>query len=107
MIGLLWFIKPEMLKNRIKRKMTHNLKRVVFGFVIVFGLLLVGSVMKASGIIPKIIGVIGIIIVVKGSLLITGKASDKLLDWWGAKPIIFFRIWAACVLAIGIMLVLA
>ena len=54
-LGLLWTIKPDMLRNRIKRKMNRKMKWLVFGFVLFFGFLLIGSAIKAEGLIAKII----------------------------------------------------
>lgn len=105
-LGLLWLVKPESLKYRLKKKLSRKLRRVVFAFILVFGLLIIGSVLKAPGILAKIVGIIGIFIAVKAVLLLTSKTQEKLFDWWAERPIIFFRIWAAFVLATGIMLVL-
>ena len=105
--GALWLFKPDSLKNRLKRKMSRKLKFVVYIFVIVFGFLIIGSVIGAKGILPKVVGILGLIIVIKGILLFTSKASEKISDWLAAKPLVFFRILAFIVLAMGIMLILA
>ena len=104
LLGILWLARPESLKNRLKKKTNRRMKRVVYGFVLVFGFLLIGSVFKTPGILAKIIGIIGLLLTIKAIILITSKASEKLLDWWAEKPLIFFRIWAAVLLAIGLML---
>lgn len=104
LLGILWLLKPEMLKNRLRKKMNRSIKWAVFGFVIVFGFMLMGSVFKASGLTAKIVGIIGLVITVKGILLITSKTSEKIINWWAARPVIVFRLWAAFVLASGIAL---
>lgn len=106
-IGLLWLARPEALKNRLKKKMNRRFKFIIYGFIIMFGFLLIGSVIGAPGLIPKIVGIIGMIVVIKGILLISSKASDKMLNWWTNRPLVFFRLWALCIIAIGIMLILA
>lgn len=107
MMGLLWLAKPQVLQNRLKKKMNRNLKFTVFGFVIVFGFLVLGSVIKAPGLIPKLIGIVGLVIAIKGIRMFTSKASEKILGWWANKPLGFFRIWAAFILATGIALLLS
>lgn len=107
MAGILWLLKPETLRNRLKKKTNRRLKLVVFGFIITFGFLIIVSVIKTPGLLPKIIGIAGMIVAIKGILLIASKASEKALDWLGDKPLLFFRIWALCILIIGIMLLLA
>ena len=105
-LGLLWLIKPQALKNRIKRKMNRKMRWTIYGFLIIFGILMVGSVIKAPGLLPKIVGVVGLILVIKGILLLLSKASDKLWNWWAEQPLVIFRLQALCILAVGIMLIL-
>lgn len=107
LLGILWVIKPEMLKNRLGRKMDRKLRRMTFIFVVFFGLMILGSVIKAEGLVPKIIGLIGIIITIKGILLVTSKTSEKLISWWAERSLVFFRIWGIIILTTGVMLILA
>lgn len=103
-VGALWTVKPDWLKNRLARKMNRKMRRIVYVFIMMFGLLLIGSMVKARGILPKIIGIIGIILAIKGILFITSKTSEKMLDWLGERPVKFFRIGAVVILAVGVML---
>lgn len=106
-MGLLWLAKPQALQKRLNRKMNRSLKFTVFGFVIVFGFLILGSVIRAPGTIPKIAGIVGLVIAIKGIRMLTSKGSEKMLEWWANKPLGFFRIWAAFILATGIALLLS
>ena len=103
-LGLLWLIKPEGLKNRLKKKLNRRMRKVVFGFILVFGFLMIGSVFKVPGILPKIVGIIGMLIAIKAIILLMSKASEKIFDWWAERPIMYFRICALIILAIGLML---
>jgi small-conductance mechanosensitive channel len=105
--GILWLIKPEGLKNRLKRKLNRKLRYMVYGFIVMFGTLMIGSVIRLHGLLPKIVGTIGIIIVIKATLLITPKASEKMQDWLADRPVVFFRMWALAILIMGVMLVAA
>lgn len=105
--GLLWLIKPDFLKNRLKKKINRKIKFIVYGFVIIFGFLLIGSALKAEGLYLKLIGIIGMIVVIKGIMLITSKTSEKILDWLAEKPLYFFRIWALFIILLGVMLIMA
>ena len=100
--GALWIAKPQILQNRLKRKMTRRMRRIVFGFVIVFGFMLAGSVLKAPGNLHKIVGIIGLIITIRAIMLFTSKTSEKVLEWWADKPLMVFRIWGAVVLLLGL-----
>ncbi|RKY40580.1 MAG: hypothetical protein DRP85_08335 [Candidatus Makaraimicrobium thalassicum] len=103
--GVLWLIKPQILRNRLKKKMNRRIRRVVYGFMMIFGFLLIGSVIKARGLLPKIIGLAGIVLAIKAIILITSKTSERILDWWADKPLLFFRTAALLVLTIGLMLI--
>lgn len=105
-LGLWWLIKPESLKNRLRRKMSRKVRWTVFGFVIVFAFLMMGSVVRVPGIGAKIIGIVGLIIAIKAIMFITSKTSLKVLEWWAERPVGFLRIWAAFVIATGVMLVM-
>lgn len=103
-LGLLWAAKPAILKNRLQRKMGRRMRRVVFGFLLVFSFLLIGSVIKAPGILAKIVAIIGMVFAIKVIMLITSKVSDKTFEWWGERPLVYFRIWGLFVLATGLLL---
>lgn len=104
-IGLLWLIQPQRLRGRLQRKMTLRMKWIVFGFLLTFGFAMLGSVLRADGLGIKIAGIIGMAITVKAILLITSKTSQKVISWWVAKPLIFFRIWGLLVLLAGLGLI--
>lgn len=106
LLGLWWVIKPEALKNRLKRKMSRRVRWTVFAFVFVFAFSMMGSVFKVPGLGAKIIGVIGLVIAIRAIMFITSKTSEKVLEWWGSRSLAFLRGWAVFVLVTGIMLVM-
>jgi len=106
-LGLLWLLKPAALKNRLQRKMNRKMRFVVYGFILVFGFLMIGSVIKTPGLLSKAIGVIGMIVAIRAIMLITSKTSEKVFEWWGNRPLGFYRIWALCMLIIGGMMIYA
>lgn len=103
-LGAVWLTRPEILKARLRKKMSRKIRLIVYGFIMVFGFLLIGSVIKAHGFLPKIIGLVGMIITIKAILLITSRTSERVLAWWAEKPLTFFRIWGLFILVIGLML---
>lgn len=104
MLGVFWLIKPGSLKARLGRKMSKKVKRIVYGFVLLFAFLMVGSVMKVPGILAKILGIIGMVMAIKAIMLITSKTSETVSSWWVDKPIIVFRVWAGCLVVMGILM---
>ena len=107
LLGVLWSLKPGVLRNRMKNKMSRKMKWVVLGFIVVMGFTLLGSVVKAKVLYFKIIGLIGLIIVMRGIFLVTAKTSGKISGWLEERSLLFFRAWAIFVLGVGIMLLLA
>ena len=105
-IGFLWLIKPQYLRSRLQRKMTRRVKWIIFGFLLTFGFIMIGSVLRAPGIPMKVVGIIGLIVTIRAIILIASKASGKIIDWWTAKPLIYFRVWGSVVLITGLMFVL-
>ena len=103
-LGLLWIIKPQMLRNRLKKKMTRKIRWTVFGFILIFGLSLLGGLIRTEGIFLKIVGLIGLVIVIKGLLLITSKTSEKLIGWWQGRPLVAFRILGLFIFIMGFSL---
>ena len=105
-IGFLWMVRPQHLRSRLQRKMTRRVRWIIFGFLLTFGCIMIGSVIRAPGLLMKVVGVVGLVITAKAILLVTSKASRKILDWWTAKPLRYFRIWGAVVFITGVLLVL-
>ena len=103
-LGMLWLLKPQWLKSRIQKKATRRMKWTVYIFLIAFGMLITGSVIKAPGWPAKVAGVVGAILAIKGMLLLFTKASDRLWEWWASQPIIYFRFQALAMLALGIII---
>jgi len=103
-LGVLWLVKPEILKNRLKRKMNRKLRWIIYGFILMFGLLLIGAVLKAEGVLPKVIGLIGIVITVKAAFLFMSRTSEKMITWLAERSLLFFRTWAIFILVTGLML---
>ena len=105
LLGILWAIKPVILRNYIKKKISRRMKWVVYGFLLVFGFLMIGSVIKAPGILAKIVGILGILLVIKVVILMMSKASEKLWEWWLRQPLIVFRLQAVLLIILGILMV--
>ena len=106
-VGILWLMRPQALKNRLKRKISRNIRWTVYGSLFAFGVIMIGSLFKTEGLLPKIIVILGIILVVKSVFLFLSKTSDRLWKWWAESPLIVFRLQAAVMIIIGIMLIRA
>ena len=104
-LGFLWLLKPQALKNKLTRKMNRKIKWIARGFVFALAVMLIGSIFKAEGMMQKVAGIIGLVITAKIIFLLTAKTSEKMIGWWAQRPLVFFRIWAAFILATGLALI--
>jgi len=91
--------------DRTTGKVNRKMRRLLFGSLILMGLSVTASVMKMPGIPPKIIAIIGLVMAIKGIMLLTSKTSEKLFEWWAARPVSFFRMQGVVILLIGLALV--
>ncbi|NQS99653.1 MAG: hypothetical protein HQ595_01100 [Candidatus Omnitrophica bacterium] len=107
LLGLLWILKPQMLRRRLIKKTNRKIKWAVFIFTIVLAFSLIGTVFKAEGILLRVVGLVGIFLAVKAIFLLTAKSSTKLADWANKRALVFFRTWGVVVLLLGIFLLLA
>ena len=105
-LGIIWVAKPKVLQNRIQKKMTRKLKKLVFGFVLILSFSIVGTIVKADTLLIKIIGIAVLVFVVKGIFLLTSKTSEKLIEKLQKSPIKLFRIWGAIFLVVGLVMLL-
>lgn len=103
-MGILFLIKPAMLRNKLQKKSFKILKKYLFAIAIILGLFLIGVGLKHQGILSKIIMVLGIIGVLKGFFFIKSKAAEKIVGWVIKQPLSFFRIAASCYILLGILI---
>ncbi len=105
-IGVIFFLKPELLRKRLQRKSHKTARKILFSLIIVISSFIITLAFKTQGALSKILGILGIIGIVKGFLLIKGKLADKLLDLYIKQPVGVFRIWAVIQIAIGASILL-
>ena len=106
-LGILWALKPAILRDRLKKKLNRRMKWTIYGFLMAFGIIMVGSVIKLPGLLPKVLGIIGIILIIKTIVLMVSKTSEKLWEWWLNQPLMVFRVQAVFLIIIGVLLILA
>jgi len=101
-MGVLFLLRPQMLRKSLQKKSVKKLKKALFLITIVLSILLIITTWKMQGILSKIVMVLGIIGIFKAFFLLKAKAADKILDWYIKKPIGFFRIAACFYILMGI-----
>lgn len=103
-IGILFFIKPHLLRKKLQAKGTKKLKKQLFTLTLVLSIVLILAALKATGLLPKIIVIVGIIGIFKAFLFLSLKASDKMISWSAQRSLNFFRFGGVAYIVIGIIL---
>ncbi len=108
-IGIIFLLKPEILKRRMQRKSAKKLKKFMFMIAVTLGTLLIVSGWKfpGGGVLSKIIIIFGIIGIIKGFFFLKTKAIEKIVEWYSQKPLIFYRISASVHVLIGVVILLS
>lgn len=104
--GLIFLLKPQILKNRLQKKGLKKLRKYFFALSLVLGGLLISVGLRFHGLLAKIIMIIGIIAIFKALFLLKAKAADRLMDWSASQPLILFRIGACFWILTGVIILM-
>jgi hypothetical protein len=105
-MGTLFLLKPEALKNRLQKKGLRKMKRYLFFLTISVALLFIGAAGNIPGLWGKILLIFGIIGIIKAFFLLKAKAAEKMMNWFFTKPLSLFRIGGCLYLLIGLIILL-
>lgn len=104
MLGILFLLYPEGLRRRLRKKALRRIRRYFFAGAIFLGVLLISTGWKYEGILPKILVLAGIITILKGVFFLKSRVADKVTEWILGQPVLFFKIFAACQIALGLLI---
>lgn len=109
-VGIIWIaggiaglINPGYIKERLRKKMTGRIKRIVFFFMLCFGFMMASSIFTAPGIAARVAGIIGAVLVIKAVSALTRGTTKSLFNWLGQKSLNFFRVLSAFNIGLGLM----
>jgi hypothetical protein len=105
MLGILFLLYPESLRKRLRKKALRKIRRYLFACAIALGILLISTGWQYEGLFPKILILVGIIAILKGVFFLKSKAADKVTEWILKQPVIFFKIFAACQIILGFLII--
>ncbi len=101
LLGIWWFFRPAGIKRRLEKGFRKKMRWILF--VVFFAV--AGVVFQVGRGIPGILGWILILVaciaLLKGLLLVRGRVSDQVLDWWSKQPVSVYRMAAAGLFALG------
>lgn len=102
--GILFLVKPEILRKKLQKKGVKKLKKTLFFIAIIVSLALIMTSFKMSGVWAKIIAILGIIGVFKAIFLLKAKAAEKMIEWSAKQPVNVFRAGGLIYIIIGIII---
>ena len=110
-IGLIWvvwgiliLIKPEILRKKLQTKGNKKLKKNLFLLTLFLSITLIIASFKASGLLPKILLVLGIIGIFKAFIFLKSKASDKLVAFSSSLSLTIYRVGGALYVVLGLIM---
>lgn len=102
--GVIFLLKPEKLRNKLKKQSLSRLKRIFFAAGLFLGILLIKATWGVPGILAIIILCCGFIAIFKAIFFLKSQTADRVIDWWLNQPIKYFRIWAVAQIIFGAIL---
>lgn len=102
-LGICWIMRPQSLRRRFTKKVKKTRRKVLFLIALLAGGLFLSAAKYASGLLANVFLIAGVLGVIKGVFFLTSKAADRMLDWWAEKPLWMWRLWAACLVLVGLL----
>ena len=103
-MGVLFLIKPQLLRRRLQVKSTKKLRKALFLITLFLAVSLILASFKAAGILPKIITLVGIIGIFKAFFFLKSKAAESLIAWISRQPLKIFRFGAVGYIIMGLII---
>jgi len=105
LLGILFLLKPGLIKRRLQKKSMKFLRRYIFLLALVFGFLFISASRQLEGMLSTVVMLLGIIAIFKAFFYLKAKAADKIIAWSSRQPLIFFRVIALLYIALGAFMV--
>lgn len=104
LLGIWWIMRPQTIRRQFRRKLKKTRRKVLFLIIILVTGLFFSAAKYAHGLLANLFLIIGILGVIKAVFFLTSKATDKIIDWWAEQPLWIWRVWAAVLVLVGILL---
>jgi len=100
--GILILVKPEVLRKKLQTKGSKKLKKNLFLLTLFLSVTLIIASLKASGLLPKILLVLGIMGIFKAFIFLKSKASDRLIAVSAGLSLSVYRAGGAIYIVLGL-----
>lgn len=105
-LGTVSFAKPELLRNKLRKKGLRSVKRYLFAAAFSLGVLLMSAGWRHEGVFPKILMATGLVFIVKGVYLAKAKSADLFAARFEQLPPLYLRMFALVQIATGCVIIL-
>jgi len=92
--GILFLMKPQWLRNKLKKKSLKTIRRWTFAIALALGLLLIKATWGMTGWLPTLIFILGLVGIFKAVFFLKSRSAEKVVDWFVRQPVRIFRIFA-------------
>ena len=100
--GVLFLLKPSLLRGRLQRKSYRTFRRYLFLIVVSVGILFVKAAWTLDDFLPRTaLIVVGVIAIIKGFFFLKAKAAEKVVAWFARQSLTVFRIGASFQILVG------
>jgi len=100
--GILILVKPEVLRKKLQTKGSKKIKKNLFLLTLFLSITLIIVSLKVSGLLPKILLILGVIGIFKAFIFLKSKASDKLIAFSANLSLSIYRIGGAMYIVLGL-----
>jgi len=101
--GIWWFFRPQ----RIRKKFDRGYRKKMRWLLLTVMFIAAGAIYSAGryvgGWIGMLLFICAIIAVLKGLFFLSGKTSEKVLDWWSNQSDTVYRMCAAGLFLMGLL----
>ena len=100
--GIIFLVRPEKFRKALQSKGYIAFRNYLFLIILFTSLFLINMALRNSGVLLRILAVLGIIGIVKAFIILKSKAAEKIFDWFGEISLRFLQALAILYIAIGI-----
>ncbi len=104
LLGVLFFVYPELLRGSLRRKAVRKLRGYLFAAFIFFGALLISTGWKYEGLPAKLLTLAGIVALIKGLLFLNSTATERITAWILQRPKRHLQMFAAGQIVLGLLI---
>ena len=105
LFGILCLLKPSFLRGWVARKANRKARWIVLGFLLILTINLIGLIFQFEALAVKILGLVGIALIIRAIWGVQSQARGKFLEWFSGIPLIIFRGVGIAGILMGISLI--